>query len=250
MLLRPLFFTSFLIDDQLADEGLTERGPDRDLQRLEQDRDRRRLPAGAARRGRAGRPHLGRQQRVRRGPRHLRPHRQPTTRSTRSSAGPPPTSTSPATAPCARRSTPTSATSWSTAWRSGSPTGRSSAPARETCPGPPPTFFFAPTRVEKRSADWGPAELERRVAEAWHPFCEWTAGWLETIPGQGFDGAPERLPRRARGPSRPQERPRDLALTRPAASLLKPRLLRCARGANLAQRCLRKEWAILLPSCT
>src|SRR4029077_13269173 len=27
MLLRPLFFTSFLIDDQLADEGLTERGP-------------------------------------------------------------------------------------------------------------------------------------------------------------------------------------------------------------------------------
>ena len=27
MLLRPLFFTSFLIDDQLADEGLTGRGP-------------------------------------------------------------------------------------------------------------------------------------------------------------------------------------------------------------------------------
>src|SRR3989442_5620645 len=27
MLLRPLFFTSFLIDDQLADEGLTSRGP-------------------------------------------------------------------------------------------------------------------------------------------------------------------------------------------------------------------------------
>ena len=27
MLLRPLFFTSFLIDDQLADDGLTERGP-------------------------------------------------------------------------------------------------------------------------------------------------------------------------------------------------------------------------------
>jgi Protein of unknown function (DUF2855) len=55
-------------------------------------------------------------------------------------------------------------------------------------PGPAPALFFAPSRVEKRSADWGPAELERRVAEAWHPFCEWTAGWLETIPGQGFDG--------------------------------------------------------------
>jgi hypothetical protein len=55
-------------------------------------------------------------------------------------------------------------------------------------PGPAPAFFFAPSRVEKRSGDWGPAELERRVAEAWHPFCEWTASWLETIPGQGFDG--------------------------------------------------------------
>jgi hypothetical protein len=55
-------------------------------------------------------------------------------------------------------------------------------------PGPAPAFFFAPTRVEKRSADWGPAGLEQRVAGAWHPFCEWTASWLETIPGQGFDG--------------------------------------------------------------
>jgi hypothetical protein len=54
-------------------------------------------------------------------------------------------------------------------------------------PGPTPTFFFAPARVEKRSADWGPAELERRVAEAWQPFCEWTAGWLEVDRGQGFE---------------------------------------------------------------
>jgi hypothetical protein len=25
------------------------------------------------------------------------------------------------------------------------------------------------------------------VADAWHPFCEWIGGWLEVIPGQGFD---------------------------------------------------------------
>jgi hypothetical protein len=54
-------------------------------------------------------------------------------------------------------------------------------------PGPQPTFFFAPDRVTKRSQDWGRAELERRVVDAWHPFCEWTGGWLETIPGEGFD---------------------------------------------------------------
>ena len=54
-------------------------------------------------------------------------------------------------------------------------------------PGPTPAFFFAPDRVVKRSEDWGAAGLQDRVAEAWHPFCEWTAGWLETIPGTGFD---------------------------------------------------------------
>jgi hypothetical protein len=54
-------------------------------------------------------------------------------------------------------------------------------------PGPTPTFFFAPDRVTKRAEDWGRAGLETRVAEAWRPFCEWTGGWLETIRGQGFD---------------------------------------------------------------
>jgi hypothetical protein len=54
-------------------------------------------------------------------------------------------------------------------------------------PGPAPTLFFAPDRVVKRSSDWGPAGLEQRVADAWHPFCEWTAGWLEVKPGQGFE---------------------------------------------------------------
>jgi hypothetical protein len=53
--------------------------------------------------------------------------------------------------------------------------------------GPQPTFFFAPTRVTKRSEDWGRVGLETRVADAWHPFCEWTGGWLETIRGKGFD---------------------------------------------------------------
>ena len=78
-------------------------------------------------------------------------------------------------------------------------------------PGPAPTFFFAPDRVVKRSKDWGPDGLEPRVAEAWHPFCEWIGGWLEVIPGQGFEALAERLPRRARGPGRAEEGPRALA---------------------------------------
>ncbi len=56
-------------------------------------------------------------------------------------------------------------------------------------PGPAPALFFAPNRVAKRSEDWGRAELESRVAEAWHPFCEWTGGWLEVIRGDGLEAA-------------------------------------------------------------
>jgi Protein of unknown function (DUF2855) len=54
-------------------------------------------------------------------------------------------------------------------------------------PGPAPSFFFAPDRVSKRSGDWGAAELQQRVSEPWHPFCEWAGGWLEVIHGQGFE---------------------------------------------------------------
>jgi hypothetical protein len=61
------------------------------------------------------------------------------------------------------------------------------APAAAELPGPAPAFFFAPDRVVKRTEDWGRAGLETRVADAWHPFCEWTTGWLEVIRGKGFE---------------------------------------------------------------
>jgi uncharacterized protein DUF2855 len=54
-------------------------------------------------------------------------------------------------------------------------------------PGPAPIFFFAPDRVRKRSKDWGGAGLGMRVADAWHPFCDWTAGWLDVVRGEGFE---------------------------------------------------------------
>jgi hypothetical protein len=54
-------------------------------------------------------------------------------------------------------------------------------------PGPSPTLFFAPDRLAKRSADWGPVELQARASQAWRPFCEWTGGWLAVIHERGFD---------------------------------------------------------------
>lgn len=61
----------------------------------------------------------------------------------------------------------------------------------EGLPGPRPTFFFAPDRVAKRSADWGRAGLESKLAAAWHPYADWVEGWLEVEHGRG----PEALER-------------------------------------------------------
>jgi hypothetical protein len=57
----------------------------------------------------------------------------------------------------------------------------------DALPGPRPMFFFAPDRVSKRSADWGREGFEQRLADAWRPYLEWTSSWLEVIHGAGVD---------------------------------------------------------------
>jgi len=52
-------------------------------------------------------------------------------------------------------------------------------------PGPRPVFFFAPDRVAKRTREWGREGLESRLAEAWDPYLEWTTGWLEVVHADG-----------------------------------------------------------------
>jgi hypothetical protein len=52
-------------------------------------------------------------------------------------------------------------------------------------PGPRPAFFFAPDRVAKRAPEWGREGLEERIAEAWHPYVRWTGDWLEVMHGRG-----------------------------------------------------------------
>ena len=54
-------------------------------------------------------------------------------------------------------------------------------------PGPAPAFFFAPAQITKRNDDWGPGELARRMAAAWADYSTWTDGWLEL---RGAAGAP------------------------------------------------------------
>ena len=39
-------------------------------------------------------------------------------------------------------------------------------------PGPRATLFFAPAQIKKRQGDWGPAEFGGRLVQAWHVFRE------------------------------------------------------------------------------
>ena len=64
---------------------------------------------------------------------------------------------------------------------------RQSAPG--DLPGPAPSFFFAPDRVEKRRSDWGPGGLEERLGEAWERFLGSVDGWLEIVERRGPDEA-------------------------------------------------------------
>lgn len=64
--------------------------------------------------------------------------------------------------------------------------GEESAPLAEL-PGPQPTFFFAPDRIVKRRADWGPGGMDQRVDAAWTSFLGSVDGWLDIVERTGPD---------------------------------------------------------------
>ncbi len=45
-------------------------------------------------------------------------------------------------------------------------------------PGPAPAFLFAPSQISKRSRDWGADVLAATMAEAWVRYADWVTGWL------------------------------------------------------------------------
>lgn len=53
--------------------------------------------------------------------------------------------------------------------------------------GAPPTMFFAPDRAKQRFADWGPAGFAKNMAARWLPFCESAKGWMSVDHHSGHD---------------------------------------------------------------
>jgi len=54
-------------------------------------------------------------------------------------------------------------------------------------PGPRQTRFFAPTQIEKRNADWGAGAVEAKLAEAWTPFIQQVSDWVSIEHSSGVD---------------------------------------------------------------
>ncbi len=54
-------------------------------------------------------------------------------------------------------------------------------------PGPTPALFFAPDHVQRRVAEWGPSGFDERVGTAWDAFTESAAGWLRIVEHRGPD---------------------------------------------------------------
>ncbi len=60
-----------------------------------------------------------------------------------------------------------------------------SEPRARDLPGPRPAFFFAPSRIEKRTRDWGGRALQDRMGEAFRDFVSDSQAWLEVREGRG-----------------------------------------------------------------
>jgi hypothetical protein len=58
-------------------------------------------------------------------------------------------------------------------------------PPGKGLPGAKPIFFFAPDRMVKRSKDWGRGGVETRLNAAWTDFVPVLQGWIRVIRGNG-----------------------------------------------------------------
>lgn len=76
-------------------------------------------------------------------------------------------------------------------------------PSGDPLPGPEQTFFFAPTQIEKRHADWGAGVVESKLAEAWSPFIRNVSGWVEIEEGRGPDAVSDVYHETLEGQTRP-----------------------------------------------
>ena len=75
----------------------------------------------------------------------------------------------------------------------------------DVLPGPRPTFFFAPTQLQKRMREWGPGGLQQRYGTAWRQFLEFTEPRICVVHGRGRAAVERVYLETLEGRSRPDE---------------------------------------------
>jgi hypothetical protein len=55
-------------------------------------------------------------------------------------------------------------------------------------PGAKPTMFFAPSQIQKRNQDWGPEKFQQQLAQAWSQFLTVVDNWVSINHPTGADG--------------------------------------------------------------
>ena len=58
-------------------------------------------------------------------------------------------------------------------------------------PGPAQTMFFAPSQIVKRRGEWGPGVLEAKLQAVWEPFTSWVNERVDVHHGTGVDAVRE-----------------------------------------------------------
>ncbi len=61
------------------------------------------------------------------------------------------------------------------------------SPLASDLPGAIPKFFFAPSQIQKRNQDWGAAGLQERIGEVWVRFRDSSDEWLNVVHHTGRD---------------------------------------------------------------
>lgn len=78
-------------------------------------------------------------------------------------------------------------------------------PRAQSLPGAPPTFFFAPAQIQKRTKEWGPESFQQRFGAAWEDFRASSERWLRVVRGVGPDAVSRTWDALLAGRTRPEE---------------------------------------------
>lgn len=75
----------------------------------------------------------------------------------------------------------------------------------QTLAGPAPKMFFAPDVVRKRIADWGPAGFQQKLAAAWNAFLPTAARTTRVVEERGLNAAADVFADLAAGRAQPKD---------------------------------------------